>query len=63
MVNFDSFDLLMENNFQYKEVSATLIHCNKSSVLHHHCNYYVTGRLKFTLKSTNAESYMCVTLF
>ena len=45
MVNFDNFDLLMENNFQCKEVSATLhiIHCNKLSVLHHHCNYYVTG--------------------
>ena len=43
MVNFDNFDLLMENNFQCKEVSATLIYCNKLSVLHHHCNYYVTG--------------------
>ena len=43
MVNFDNFDLLMENNFQCKEVSATLIHCNKLSVLHHHCNNYVTG--------------------
>ena len=43
MVNFDNFDLLMENNFQCKEVSATLIHCNKLSVLHYHCNYYVTG--------------------
>ena len=26
MVNFDNFDILMENNFQCKEVSATLIH-------------------------------------
>ena len=43
MVNFDNFDLLMENDFQCKEVSATLIHCNKLYVLHHHCNYYVTG--------------------
>ena len=43
MVNFDNFDLLMEINFQCKEVSATLTHCNKLSVLHHHCNYYVTG--------------------